>query len=141
MFWDLWHDTSDRDNVMTLMYGKLKIVEFSHGKFGKRYPPADAFIRMTRALKGVKSIRQLPVPEAPSTMLFEADCGSRGEVLIAWKLGNLFAEEPADTGLEWDWPAATCVAQDALGASIPVKVGAGKVSVMIGATPVFLSER
>jgi len=141
MFWDLWHDTSERNDVMALMYGKLKMVEYANGKFGKRYPPAEAFLRMTTVLRGVKSVRPITVPDAPKTLLFEADCGPRGKVLIAWRLGVPFAEEPADTELDWAWPSHTCVGLDAIGAKVPVQIHDGRISLKIGATPVFLSEK
>jgi hypothetical protein len=141
LFWDLWHDTSERYDVMALMYGKLKMFDYANGAFGKPYPIAAAFSRMCRTLKGVKSVRWIKLPESPTVMLFEADCGKRGTVLVVWKRGQAFAEEPATTAIELRWSARRAVAQDVLGSDTAVQVRNAKVSLLVGATPVFVTRQ
>ncbi|MDR3692627.1 MAG: hypothetical protein P4L46_24820 [Fimbriimonas sp.] len=138
LFWDLWHDTTEHNDVMALMYGKLKLFDYANGKLDNPYPAAISFSRMSRNLAGVESVRRIEVPGSPLIRLFEARCGSRGTVLVAWKHGPAFAEEPADTPVEFAWSSPRASAQDALGDSVKVSVKEGKVSLAIGATPVFI---
>jgi len=139
MFWDFWHDTTQRDDVMTLMYGKLKMFELEGGKFVHPYPVAEAFARMTSMLRGVTSIR--PVTDiASNVMAFEADCGRRGSVLVAWTKADPMSEEPAGGDVSLPWKSSSAVALDALGASPSVRVGGGQVTLKLGPTPVFIGR-
>src|SRR5262249_4450474 len=61
-FWDLWHDTSKRDDLTTLLYGKLKLVEYKDGSLTGRHHLAGVFQRMTAALDGLESVRRISVP-------------------------------------------------------------------------------
>jgi uridylate kinase len=54
LYWDLWHDTEKRDDLMQLMYAKLKLMDYEDGVLRKRYPAADALQRMTETLRGVE---------------------------------------------------------------------------------------
>src|SRR5262249_28563979 len=71
LYWDLWHDTAKRDDLMTLLYGKLKLMDYEGGALKKRYPAADAFRGMAAALNGVESVRRSPAPGNASIFVFE----------------------------------------------------------------------
>jgi len=141
MFWDLWHDTTQRNDLMTLMYGKLKMFEFADGKFGVQYPIADAFSRMSQCLKGVRSVRPIKLQASPAIMLFEADCGTRGTVVVTWKKGPPFSEEPATTQIEIPWALPNASVVDVFGAKVPVHIQDGRLSLEVGATPIYISKR
>lgn len=141
MFWDLSHDTSKRDDVMTLMYGKLKMFDFEDGRFTKRYPMAEAFARMTRALRGIRSVRRIPVEESPAIYLFEADCGRRGPVYVAWRKGDPFKDEEAQSPFTFPWTGKSASGVDALGKKVMAEVAGGRVSFPLTLTPTFISER
>ena len=51
MYWDLWNNTDNKYDLMTLMFGKNKLVEYDNGKVIKEYPEVDVFKRMTGYLK------------------------------------------------------------------------------------------
>jgi hypothetical protein len=136
MLWDFWHDTSNREDVMTLMYGKLRLFDREDGRFIPRQPLASAFQLMSKSLQGVRSVRKV---ESPTLNVFESDCGRRGTVLVAWKRVAATAESNADTPLSLDWKSARVYARDALGKSVPINLDHGTIQLMVGSTPVFVS--
>jgi hypothetical protein len=139
LYWDLTHDTSGRDDVMTLMFGKQKLVELANGVVTKRYPAADAFRRMAAALDGVETVRRVEVAGRPSIFLFEAARRGRGPVYVAWEQRDAFSGEDAPpVQVEWPWAGASAKAVDALGETVAAKVVKGRVSLPVGVTPTFV---
>lgn len=139
LFWDLAHDTSDRDSVMTLMYGNLKIEDFANGVASKRYPTADAFRRMAAELDGAETVRRVEVPERPSVFLFEVTRRGRAPLHVVWERRDAFSGEDAPpVAVSWAWTGESPSAVDALGASVAATVADGKVSLPVGATPVYV---
>jgi hypothetical protein len=140
-FWDLSHDTSARDDVMTLMFGKLKLEEFAGGAARSRYPMADAFRRMAGALGDVESVHRIDVPDRPSIFLFEARRRGRGPVYVVWERRDAFSGEDAPpTPFDWPWAAPGARAVDALGQTVPAEVVVGRLSLPLSVTPVFVEE-
>ncbi len=105
LYWDLTHDTSARDNVMTLMFGKLKLEEFADGVATKRYLVADAFKRMTTMLDGVESVRRIDVPTRPTIFLFEVTKKGSSPMYVVWEQRDAFTGEDAPAvSVDWAWP-------------------------------------
>jgi hypothetical protein len=138
-FWDLWHDTSQRDDVVTLLYGKLKLMESNAGMLDQRYPIADAFARMAEALAGVESIQRLALPGHDSIQLFEATRRGRGRLYIAWERRDVFSgEDAAAVPCAWATDGGSASAHDVLGNEIPVALRRGVLSLPLSVTPVFI---
>jgi hypothetical protein len=139
LFWDLSHDTTERDDVMTLMYGKLKLEEFANGVATKRYPAADAFRRMAEMLDGVETVRRVDMEGRPTIFLFEATRRGRPPVYVVWEQRDAFGGEDAPAvSVDVPWTGKSAKAVDALGATPAVTVANGRLSVSVGATPVFV---
>jgi hypothetical protein len=140
MYWDLWHDTSRRDDMMHLMYSKMKLLEYDGGVLTKRYPLADAFERMAKELAGVESVVRIAVPDKPPIYLFEVKRAKRAPLFVVWEKRDIFSgeDQPAIT-FDWPWVLANASATDALGQTVAATVQAGRVRLDISVTPVFIT--
>ena len=139
MYWDLWHDTSNRDDLMHLMYARFRLLDYDGGVLKKRYPSADAFRRMTEALDGVESVRRVEVPGRPAIYLFEVSRRKWDPVFVVLERRDVFSgeDQPAVTfERAWDTPAAK--AFDALGQDVHARVTDGRLSLPVSATPIFI---
>ena len=138
MFWDLWHNTSRRDDMMHLMFSKLKLMELEEGGLARR-PLASAFERMARALRGLQSARRIAPETDPSVLVFEVLRRDRGLLYVAWQRQDTFSGEDAPgTPFELDWKEPTCVVVGALEAVPPFTVENGRLSLLLSNTPVFI---
>jgi hypothetical protein len=104
LYWQLLDNRDTRDNMMTLMYGKIGLLGYENGALRKRYPTADAFQRMAKALAGVRAVKRLDVPGRPSIVLFEVDCGARGPVFVVWERRDEFTGENSPAvPFDYEW--------------------------------------
>ena len=86
LYWQLLDSsTRPRDNVMTLMYGKVGMLGYQDGVLEKRYPVADAYELMANALAGIQSVKQIWIRDKPNIYLFEVDRGERGPLKVLWE--------------------------------------------------------
>ena len=140
-FWDLWHDTTSRDNVETLLYGKLKLMESTGaaGTLDQRTPIADAFARMAEALAGSESIQRLTLAGQEAIQLFEVTRRGRGRLYVAWERRDVFSGEDAPaTATAWATAGQAARAHDILGNEVGVTLRRGVLSVPLSVTPVFI---
>jgi hypothetical protein len=140
LYWDLWHDTSKRDDLLTLLYGKIKLMDYDDaGTLDRYYPQADAFPLMNHELEGVDGVQQITVSDRPSIYLFEAHRAGRPSVFVVWDQRDTFSgEAQPPVSFEWAWSSPTASAIDALGAQHDAPVQAGRVSLMVSDTPIFV---
>jgi hypothetical protein len=139
LYWQLLDLRTNRDNMMTLMYGKIGLLGYENGALRKRYSTADAFQRMAKALAGVRKVKRIDVPEKPSIFLFEVDRGQRGPVFVVWDRRDEFTgEDSPAVPFDCAWSAKHATVVDALGQTVPVQVGGGRLRLEISLTPVFL---
>jgi hypothetical protein len=139
LFWDLWHDASDKNNVMTLMYGKLKMMDKQDDVLGVELPVAGAFLRMTQTLAGIDSVKQIEMPDNPTIFLFEVRCRPDRRVYVVWQRRDAFGGED-EPPIKFAWPAQLPdpKATDALGNAVGVTQANGQVSVMLSNTPIYV---
>ena len=139
MFWDLWHDTSKRDDVMTLLFGKLKLMEYQEGRLQERQPLAGAYRRMSAALAGVTLVRRRDTPDRPTVYAYDVERAGRPLLLVAWdRREPLWGETLPPVALELPWPAPGARAVDVLGQAVPAPVRDGRLRLMVSANPVFV---
>jgi hypothetical protein len=140
MYWDLWHDTSRRDDMMHLMYAKHKLLEYEGAALTKRLPLADVFARMAKGLAGVESVTRIAVPDKPSLCLFEVKRAKRAVLFVVWERRDVFSgEDQPPVSFEWPWSSSKASAVDVLGEAIPATVQDGHVRLPVSVTPVFLT--
>jgi hypothetical protein len=139
LFWDLWNHVTDKNDVMTLMYGKLEMMDKRNDVLSIVYPVADTFQRMTQLLSGVESVRQIEWPDDPSMFLFEAHCRPDRLVYIVWQKRDTFfgEDQPA---VKFVWPAIlqNPKATDALGKDVAVDQVNDHLTLMVSNTPIFV---
>jgi hypothetical protein len=140
MYWDLWRDTSRRDDMMHLMFAKCKLLEYEGGALTKRYPLADAFERMARELAGVESVERIAVPDRPTLYLFEVKRAKRAPLFVVWERRDVFSgEDQPASAFTWTWAFSEASATDALGQAVAATVQDGRVRLGVSVTPVFLT--
>jgi hypothetical protein len=139
LYWELSHDQLERDNLMTLMYGKIALMDFEDGAFKKLYPTANAYKIMAKALDGLQAVKRIEIPGRPSIFLFEADRGRRGPAYVVWERRNEFSgEDSPPVPFAWAWTAKKATATDALGQTVPVQIADGRLHLDISVTPIFI---
>lgn len=139
MFWDLWHDTSRRDDLMTLMYGRQKLMEYDGDVLTKRLPAADVFQRMTQTLAGIQRVRRITLPTQPSVYLFEVQRRKRGLMYVVWERRDAFSgEEMPPVLFTWRWSARTAKVSDVFGRSLPATVALGQLHLSLSLTPLYV---
>jgi hypothetical protein len=126
-------------HVMDLLFGKFKLLDYDGATLTHRTPTADTLALLTRQLDGLTQIRRLHAPQQPDTYVFQVNRAGRGPLLVAWRRHDGYdAEDQPPTPYGLDWPSPGASALDALGAPAPTEVRAGRLQVMLSATPVFV---
>jgi hypothetical protein len=139
LYWQLLDLRTNRDNMMTLMYGKIGLLGYENGVLRKRYPTADVFQRMAGALAGVREVNQIEVPGKPSVCLFRVDRGQRSPLWVVGERRDEFNGEDAPAvAFDWSWTSKQASATDALGQAVPAQVEGGKLRLAISLTPIFI---
>lgn len=138
LLWCYSPATNERDDIMGLMFGKFSVT-VNDGETLKPTLTALAFKRMTEFLAGVRSVKRVPTPDSPTIYLFKVDRGVRGNVFVVWEQRDRFGGEDAP-GVEFAWAATWTSARavDALGAEQEVEVVGGKITLKVGATPIYV---
>jgi hypothetical protein len=139
LYWDLWHDTSRRDDLMHLLYAKHRLLDYEDGVLSKHRPPAEAFQRTARALDDVELVRRIEVPEQPTIYLFEVTRRARPPLWVVWQRRDVFSgeDEPA-VPFGWQWIAPGAKATDTFGRNVATSVAGGRVNLDVSPTPVFV---
>jgi hypothetical protein len=139
LYWDLHNDPQGRDNLMTLMYGKIPLMDYEDGAFKKLYPTANAYKIMTKALDGVRAVKRIQIQGRPSIYSFEADCGNRGPVFVVWERRDTFSgEDSPAVPFARVSNAKGATAIDALGKDVPVQITDGQMHLDVSVTPIFI---
>jgi hypothetical protein len=82
-FWDLWHETEKRDQVKTLLYGKLLLMEYEGESLTKMLPLGRAYQAMTSRLCGVELVERIPTGDE-SVYAFQVIRPDRAPVRVVW---------------------------------------------------------
>ena len=142
LYWQLLDLRTNRDNMMTLMYGKIGLLGYENGALKKRYPTAEVFQHIARVLVGVRKVRRVDVPGKPSVFLFEVDRGSRGPALVVWERRDEFTgEDSPPVPFDCAWGAEKASAVDVFGQTLPLRITDGRLHLEISLTPVFLEAK
>ncbi|HEY4147513.1 MAG TPA: hypothetical protein VGM41_01225, partial [Chitinophagaceae bacterium] len=140
LYWDLWHDTGDPKNLMTLMFGKNKLLEFTNGVAAFEYPTADAFRRMVTMLGQVQRVEKITVPGKPLLFLYRVLRPGKDPVYVAWEKRDAFSgEDQPDTHYLIPWPAGKTKTTNIFGAIIPAGIASrGQLDISLSVNPVFI---
>lgn len=141
MYWELLDAPAPRDDLMTLMFGKVGLLGPGNDGLGVVSPVADVFARMAHALGDARRVERVELPGEPATYLFRVDRGDGREVHVAWQRREPFAGEDLPDGeLRVAWPYRDARALDAFGETVPVRVEDGMLRVPISDTPVYVEH-
>ncbi len=93
LYWQFLNAHADRDDLMTLMYGKIGMVGYEQGELKRRYMLADVFASMTKILDGVREVKRVSIAEKPSIFLFKVNRGRKAPVFVVWERRDAFSGE------------------------------------------------
>lgn len=138
LYWDAWNDASNRDDLMTLMYGKIPMFGYE-GKTLVEKPLSTVYRRMAGVLKGVQSVRRIEIPGFPTVQLFEALRKGRKPLWVLWDKRDVFSgEDSPSLAFSMATSAKKPVATDVFGTRIAVQIKDGTLRMPLSVTPVFL---
>ncbi len=131
LYWQFLNAHGDRDDVMTLMYGKIGMVGEEGGELTKRYLVAEVFERMAKALAGVRAVTRIDVAGKPDIFLFQVDRDMRRPTYVVWeKRDALSGEDTPPVPVDWAWSGKKAAAVDALSKH--------RIHLSVSLTPVFV---
>ncbi len=139
LYWDFYHDTSARNDMMTIMYGKLTFMEATAAGFVSCNPTTEAFRRLATEIQGMQSVVREAVEADPTIMLFRVRFVNRPELLIAWQQRDAFggeAEPPVVVTLPVSQPVAS--ATTLFGDAVATEFQGRELSLEMTDTPVFI---
>jgi hypothetical protein len=140
LYWQLVAMSGERDNLMTLMYGKIGLLGVENGGLNKRFLTTDVFARFAALLAGVRRVKRIELADQPSLFLFEINRAGKGPAYVLWEKRDAFSGEDAPpTTVEIPWNHGHMSALDAFGHKVPVKVTQERLHVAVSDTPIFLT--
>ncbi len=138
LYWDLLFATGPRDDLMTLMYGKIGLISVDNGQLNY-HPTADAFKRMGHAFTGIREVTRIPVPEQPSVFLFKVERDARDPLFVVWERRDAFSGEDAPPiTVHWSAEGKSVKAEDTFGASVAAKIEQGQLTLPVSLTPIYV---
>jgi hypothetical protein len=139
MYWQFLADTAGRDDLMTLMYGKIGIVGTVNGELKNRRPIADTYELMAHKLLGVREVKQIPIPDHPTIFLFRVERDKRKPLYVVWEQRDMFSgEDSPAVPFSYAWDSKKAVAEDAFGKVISAEVKDKKVQLAVSLTPIYI---
>ena len=139
MYWDLWNSTDNKYDLMTLMFGKNKLLEYKDGKVIHEYPEAAVFKRMTGYLNHAKTIKKIDVAEKPMLYLFEVTKADKSVIYVAWEKRDTFSgEDTPATHYDIPWHGGNAKATDVFGNNIATAVSNGNLAIDVSVTPIYI---
>ena len=146
LYWDLLHANGPRDDVMTLMYGKIGLLEpilnaasSDASAAFKRCPSAEVFARLTAHFAGFTRVQRHPIADEPNRFVFSIERANRPMLFVFWERRDLFMGEtlpPSD--FAWPWPDRAARATDLFGKMISVNVSENTLRFPLTIDPLFV---
>ena len=141
LYWDLLAAPGPRDDLMTLMYGKIGLLSLENGRL-QRHPTADVFTRMAQKLAGIKEVIRLSIPAQPSIFFFRVNRDTLHPVHVVWERRDAFSgEDSPAVATTLPWNAPTAAATDVFGATVPVRVENGTLTLPVSLTPIYIERQ
>jgi hypothetical protein len=144
LYWNLAPEApgpADPYVVMHLLIGKLPLLDYGGGRIERRYPEADAFVRVGRVLAGAVRVDRIELPDCPTIYAFRVDCVDSAPVLVVWERRDAFDGEcAAPVTVEVPWPTSGAHVADVFGNTHIATVDDGAVRLRVTDTPLIVSN-
>jgi hypothetical protein len=126
-------------HVHSLLFDKLKLMDYEGEVICRRYPAANALNHLTSRLGELKGSRRIQLGDQPDVFAFEAQRVGLRPCVIVWERRNGWASEddPA-VEVEIPWDAESVRGIDVFGSPVAARVSGSHVMLDVGSTPVFL---
>lgn len=139
LYWQLLAGITERDHLMTLMYGKIGLLGYEEEVLRKCYPLAEVYKHMAERLKGVQQVKQIHIPDKPAIFLFKIDFVNRESLYVIWERRDTFSgEDSPAVSADFPWSAKGAMAVDILGKHIPVELNNEHLYLPVSVTPIFV---
>jgi hypothetical protein len=138
LYWQLLFASGPRDDLMTLMYGKVGLISLENGQLN-HHPTAEVFKRMAQKFAGIREVTRVPVSEQPSVFLFKVDRQGHGPLYVVWEKRDAFSGEDAPAIMTgWKWTSPTATAIDAFGAPVQLKIEQRRLTLPVSVNPIYI---
>ncbi|MFC4873906.1 beta-galactosidase [Negadavirga shengliensis] len=84
-FWDFWHDTENKYDLMTIMYGKNKMADYENGEFKNYRSLAGVMKGFAHKMEGFQHISQIEISENEDILSFLVEKISGDKIIIIWE--------------------------------------------------------
>ena len=139
-YWDLWHNTDDTLNLMTLMYGKNKLMDYHYrdGQFRRINPMPAVIARLAEHLGPFTGVQQIDL-EDPTIFFFLIEYEAARPRYVIWERRDAFSgEDHPKRSVTIPWAHVTSQAMDVFGKILETKRSAAGLTLTLAADPVFI---
>jgi hypothetical protein len=140
-YWNLAPEApgpADHRQMMSLLIGKLPLMDYAGRELTVRHPAADTFALLAGQLAGATGVTERKLTSHPSVRAFEVARDGRGPLLVLWdQRDTLTGEDEPPTEVRWPHPAPSAMVTDAFGRTWPVSAEDGALPLPAGITPLF----
>ena len=84
-YWDFWHDTENKYDLMTIMYGKNKIADYKNGAFKNYRPLAGVMKNFAQKMEGFQQIKQIELAENKDLFSYRIEKTTGDPIIILWE--------------------------------------------------------
>lgn len=84
-YWDFWHDTENKYDLMTIMYGKNKMADYKNGAFEDYRPLAEVMKNFARKMEGFQQIKQIELAENKDLFSYRIEKTTGDPLIVLWE--------------------------------------------------------
>ncbi|PTY05689.1 hypothetical protein DB347_15085 [Opitutaceae bacterium EW11] len=143
LYWQLPVLPGPRDDLMTLMYGKIGMLRWEAERWVEQGPTASVFRRLAGLLLDAREVRRVPLPD-PSVFLFRVDRGEPHPAWVVWQRRDAFSGEdspPITCHLLCDCDGEAVSIATAFGETTAAEPSGEGIIVHVSDTPLFIESR
>ena len=142
MYWELAAAPGPRDDLMTLMFGKVGLLGPSDDGLCVVSPVAETFARMTSTLGDVSEVARIELVDRPEVFLFRVERRDAATMHVAWERRDPFTGEDSPATqlrIPWDAEVQAVRATDVFGSRVDARMEDGMLRIPLSLTPVYVS--
>lgn len=141
-YWDFWHDTQSKYDLMTVMYGKNKMADYENGEFKNYRPLASVMKRFSELMTGLDTVRKIEISENEAIQGFSMEKSNGESFLVIWEKRNAGVSEnlvPKTTSIALSQQITGI--QDVFGSQVRYEQIGETLTFPISSSPVFMFSK
>lgn len=141
-YWDFWHDTENKYDLMTIMYGKNKMADYKNGAFENYRPLAKVMKNFAEKMEGIRQVRQIEVVDDKDVFSFVLEKTSCDSIIILWeRRTDSLSVRLKPAVRQVILPFGQAEIQDVNGKPVGFEQHGNEFSIPISASPVFVISK